>query len=742
VDILVATPGRLLDHIGQGTVRLDGVKHLVLDEADHMLDMGFLPDVRRIIERCPMDRQTCLFSATIPADIGKLIKWAMRSPEVIDVGERRTPAETVKHAFYPVAEEQKRDLLVALLDKANFESVIVFCRTKHRTDRLADVLKKTRHKVAVLHSNRSQRQREQALNGFRDGEYDVLVATDIAARGIDVQQVSHVINFDIPGLPEDYVHRIGRTGRAGKEGHAISLATPDQGQDVKRIERILRATIPVAEHPDVPQGRNLIPMPSRRPAVAAVGGGGGGGGRGQGGGGRGHGGGGGGGGRSPGPRRSQWARRSASAGPRGRRRLRRPAGPGFRQRCGASAQGRQRPQDRQGRPRLPRPQTLLICIGPWRRRALAPLRRGEVAPSPVCADRVVAASPELPPPGRGRQSAAVIKSAITVSLVAQARGGPFVFWDGLASACADAARLGFDAVEIFAPSAAAIDRPALRALLDQHHLAVAALGTGRGLGRSTSWHLTHPDRRRPPPGPCVRPGGHRPRPARWAPPPSSAPCRAGSAKAMAAREEAALAWLAEALHELGQCPRPARPGPAPLRAAQPLRDQPVQPRRRTPRQFLEQRRTGLRPPALRPVPHEHRGGLDIAGALRRLWPRAWAMCISPIPTARPSAAAIWMSPRWRRSWSPSATAGYLSAEVLPLPDSETAAPRRPCPAIAAGSGRDRRLMQENAHAQTPPDSSSDQRDPRPGRASCQGAHRRRQLPGVHQEGTRTPRWCA
>ena len=244
VDILVATPGRLLDHIGQGTVRLDGVKHLVLDEADHMLDMGFLPDVRRIIERCPMDRQTCLFSATIPADIGKLIKWAMRSPEVIDVGERRTPAETVKHAFYPVAEEQKRDLLVALLDKANFESVIVFCRTKHRTDRLADVLKKTRHKVAVLHSNRSQRQREQALNGFRDGEYDVLVATDIAARGIDVQQVSHVINFDIPGLPEDYVHRIGRTGRAQATGDAFTLIVEEDRQDTRDIERFIGAPIP------------------------------------------------------------------------------------------------------------------------------------------------------------------------------------------------------------------------------------------------------------------------------------------------------------------------------------------------------------------------------------------------------------------------------------------------------------------------------------------------------------------
>ncbi|HEY6227059.1 MAG TPA: DEAD/DEAH box helicase [Verrucomicrobiae bacterium] len=222
VDIVVATPGRLLDHIQQRTLQLDRIEYLILDEADRMLDMGFLPDVKRIVERCPKQRQTALFSATVPPEIETLIRWAMRNPEVIEIGARRSPAETVKHVIYPVAEDQKSDLLRALLDKIHYDSVIVFCRTKNRADRIGYMLRKNNHAVATLHSNRTQREREQALRGFRDGRFEVLVATDIAARGLDIANVSHVINFDVPQHPEDYVHRIGRTGRAEASGDAFT----------------------------------------------------------------------------------------------------------------------------------------------------------------------------------------------------------------------------------------------------------------------------------------------------------------------------------------------------------------------------------------------------------------------------------------------------------------------------------------------------------------------------------------
>jgi len=213
IDILVATPGRLLDLMDQREVRLDQIQYLVLDEADRMLDMGFLPDVRRIVQKCPRQRHTSLFSATIPAQIETLIKWAMKDPETVEIGARRTPAETVKHVIYAVADAQKTDLLLELLKRVNYDSVIVFCRTKHGADRVAHLLKRSNHAVAVLHSNRTQREREQALRGFRDGRYEVLVATDIAARGLDIADVSHVINYDVPQHPEDYIHRIGRTGR-------------------------------------------------------------------------------------------------------------------------------------------------------------------------------------------------------------------------------------------------------------------------------------------------------------------------------------------------------------------------------------------------------------------------------------------------------------------------------------------------------------------------------------------------
>jgi ATP-dependent RNA helicase RhlE len=239
VDIVVATPGRLLDHIQQRTLHLDHVEYLILDEADRMLDMGFLPDVKRIVERCPKQRQTALFSATVPPEIETLIRWAMRNPEVIEIGARRSPAETVKHVIYPVAEDQKSDLLRALLDKIHYDSVIVFCRTKNRADRIGHMLKKNNHAVATLHSNRTQREREQALRGFRDGRYEVLVATDIAARGLDIANVSHVINFDVPQHPEDYVHRIGRTGRAEATGDAFTLMVAEDVMHVRSIERFI-----------------------------------------------------------------------------------------------------------------------------------------------------------------------------------------------------------------------------------------------------------------------------------------------------------------------------------------------------------------------------------------------------------------------------------------------------------------------------------------------------------------------
>src|ERR1051326_2592798 len=244
VDVIVATPGRLLDHLGRGTCRLDQVKFLVLDEADRMLDMGFLPDVRRIVERCPRQRHTSLFSATIPPQIETLIKWAMKEPETVEIGVRRSPADTVKHVVYPVAEAQKTDLLRALLDEVHYDSVIVFFRTKNRADRIGHMLRKNSHAVAILHSNRTQREREQALRGFRDGRFEVLVATDIAARGLDIANVSHVINFDVPQHPEDYVHRIGRTGRAEAAGDAFTLMVAEDGRHVQAIERFIGQKIP------------------------------------------------------------------------------------------------------------------------------------------------------------------------------------------------------------------------------------------------------------------------------------------------------------------------------------------------------------------------------------------------------------------------------------------------------------------------------------------------------------------
>ena len=244
VDIIVATPGRLMDYLKEGTINLRDITILVLDEVDRMLDMGFLPVVRDIIGRCPKERQTLFFSATVPPEIAAVASFALRDPFRVEVGVNRSVNESVNHALYPVALEQKFDLLVALLAKTDFDSVLVFSRTKHGADKIARRLKAANHSVAVLHANRSQNQRIEALAGFKSGKYEVMVATDIAARGIDVAGVSHVINYDVPEKPEDYVHRIGRTGRAQAVGDAFTLVTPENAGDIRDIQRFIGAKIP------------------------------------------------------------------------------------------------------------------------------------------------------------------------------------------------------------------------------------------------------------------------------------------------------------------------------------------------------------------------------------------------------------------------------------------------------------------------------------------------------------------
>ena len=266
VDVLVATPGRLEDLMQQGFVRLDDIDTLVLDEVDRMLDVGFLAPMKRIISKCPKNRQTLFFSATLPPEIADLAAWALRDPVRIEIGAARSVAQIVKHGVYTVDPSRKFDLLLALLTAVDFQSAIVFTRTKHGADKIAKKLRANNHSVAVLHANRSQNQRIEALEGFKSGKYEIMVATDIAARGIDVAAVSHVVNFDIPQHPEDYVHRIGRTGRANQAGDAFTLVTPEDHKKLFAIERFIgrkieRLTLEGFQAP--PNGEKPTPSPRR-----------------------------------------------------------------------------------------------------------------------------------------------------------------------------------------------------------------------------------------------------------------------------------------------------------------------------------------------------------------------------------------------------------------------------------------------------------------------------------------------
>ncbi|MEW8691200.1 MAG: ATP-dependent RNA helicase RhlE [Candidatus Thiodiazotropha endolucinida] len=246
VDILIATPGRLLDHAGQQTVDLSQIEILVLDEADRMLDMGFIHDIRKVLALLPDNnkRQNLLFSATFSSDIKKLADRLLEHPELIEVARRNTTAEKIKQVVHPVDKRRKREMLSHMIGSQNWRQVLVFTRTKHGANRLAQQLEKDGLSASAIHGNKSQGARTRALAGFKNGEIRVLVATDIAARGLDIDQLPHVVNYELPNVPEDYVHRIGRTGRAGNEGEAISLVCVDEHKLLKDIERLLKREIP------------------------------------------------------------------------------------------------------------------------------------------------------------------------------------------------------------------------------------------------------------------------------------------------------------------------------------------------------------------------------------------------------------------------------------------------------------------------------------------------------------------
>jgi ATP-dependent RNA helicase RhlE len=243
VDIVVATPGRLLDHIGQKTINLSKVEYLILDEADRMLDMGFIKDIQKILAKLPKERQNLLFSATYSEEIKKLSDKLLNNPELIEVARRNTSSEIVKQSVYPVDKERKRELLTHLIKEGDWKQVLVFTRTKHGANRLSAQLDKDGISAVAIHGNKSQNARTKALADFKKGEVRVLVATDIAARGIDIDQLPHVVNYELPNVSEDYVHRIGRTGRAGNEGEAISLVCVDEKEFLASIEKLIKKDI-------------------------------------------------------------------------------------------------------------------------------------------------------------------------------------------------------------------------------------------------------------------------------------------------------------------------------------------------------------------------------------------------------------------------------------------------------------------------------------------------------------------
>jgi ATP-dependent RNA helicase RhlE len=274
VDVIVATPGRLLDHLSRPYARLDRIEHLVLDEADRMLDMGFLPDIRRVLGHLPARRQTFFFSATMPAPIRELSASMMHNPATINLERRSAPAVGITQAVYPVAQELKSALLLALLQRGVMHQALVFTRTKHRANRLWAVLDKAGISAARIHGRRSQTQRTEALDAFKDGRYRVLVATDIAARGIDIEALGHVVNFDVPASPDDYIHRVGRTARAESTGEAFTFAAPEDAGDVRAIERAIGKALPRVTLPDFDYAakqttRLEVPLAERLAAMRA-----------------------------------------------------------------------------------------------------------------------------------------------------------------------------------------------------------------------------------------------------------------------------------------------------------------------------------------------------------------------------------------------------------------------------------------------------------------------------------------
>jgi ATP-dependent RNA helicase RhlE len=250
VDVIVATPGRLLDHFRMQYARLAGLEYLVLDEADRMLDMGFLPDIRRVLRHLPAKRQTLFFSATIPPPIAALSREMLHNPATINIERRSAPATGITQAVYPVPQHLKPALLLALLKRNDMQDALVFTRTKHRANRLAQHLVTAGVKAERIHGNRSQPQRTEALAGFKSGKYRVLVATDIAARGIDVTALGHVVNFDVPNVPEDYIHRVGRTARAELTGSAFTFVSPEEEGDLRAIEKAIGGRLPRVTVPD------------------------------------------------------------------------------------------------------------------------------------------------------------------------------------------------------------------------------------------------------------------------------------------------------------------------------------------------------------------------------------------------------------------------------------------------------------------------------------------------------------